>query len=161
MIIAWSNVTACVEQLLIDLTDLDDAFIVGVFVEKIRDGQLDEVVHSLAARLEDGPRDAIRNWISRVKSARKQRNEYLHSVYLPRQHSDGQEHLYMLGKRVLDRTNATAAPAMTKLLSSNLNALHKELLDLQQSHEDLLDEYRPFPVRRSEAEDPAFNADAY
>lgn len=147
VIIAWSNVTDRVERLFIDLADLDDPFVVGVFVEKIRDSQLDEVVHSLAAQLEDGPRDAIRGWIKRVKSARKQRNEYLHGMYLPQQHSDGQEHLYLLGRRVLDRDNATATPAMTKLLSSNLIRLHQELLDLQSRHDEILKEYLPFPVR--------------
>ncbi|KJQ54391.1 hypothetical protein [Microbacterium sp. SA39] len=153
VIIAWSNVTDRVERLFIDLADLNDPFVVGVFVEKIRDGQLDEVVHSLAAKLEDSPRDAIRDWIRRVRSARKQRNEYLHGVYLPQRHSDGQEHLYLLGRRVLDRNNATATPAMTKLLSSNLIQLHQELLDLQRRHDELVKEHFPWPVRRSHGEE--------
>lgn len=83
VIIPWSSVSQCLEQLFTYLADRDDAFVVGVFVEKIRDGQLDEVVSSLAAQAMDDPRDAIRDWVARVKAARKIRNEYLHGVYLP------------------------------------------------------------------------------
>jgi hypothetical protein len=154
MIIAWSNVTDRVERLFIDLADLDDPFVVGVFVEKIRDGQLDEVVSSLAARLEDTAREAIRNWIKRVKKARKQRNEYLHGVYLPQRHADGMEHLYVSGRRVLDRRNATASPVLTKLLSSNLNTLHDELLDLQRDHDEFREDLFPFRVRGGQANKP-------
>lgn len=157
VIIAWSNVSECLEQLFTYLADLDDAFVVGVFVEKIRDGQLDEVVSSLAAQVEDGPRGAIREWVARVKAARKIRNEYLHGVYLPMQHSDGVEHLYVLGRRGLDRANGVAAPNLTKLLSANLTSFRDELLDIERSYEQLLDDYFPFPTRRAgrAMEDPA------
>lgn len=88
VVIAWSNVTDYLEELFAHLADIDDMFVLSVFVEKIRDGQLDDVVSSLAARTEDSTRDAIREWIRRVRAARTQRNEYIHSVYYPLQHSD-------------------------------------------------------------------------
>jgi hypothetical protein len=149
VIIAWSNVSGCLEELFTYLADLDNAFVVGVFLEKIRDGQLDEVVTSLAARLEDGPRDAIREWVKLVRAARRQRNDYLHGVYMPLQHADGEEHLYLLGRRALDRQNGTAQPKMTKLLSANLTTLHGELLEIQQAFERVMDDHYPFRVRRS------------
>jgi len=149
VIIAWSRVSDCLERLFIDLANLDNAFVVGVFIEKIRDGQLDDVVSSLAARLEHRPRDAIRTWITSVKGARKQRNEYLHSVYLPMQHADGDEHLYLLGKRTLNRKNGIAEPNLTKLRSANLETLHNELAQIRGSYEGLLRDHFPYAVRQA------------
>lgn len=149
VIIAWSSASRCLEQLFTYLADLDNAFVVGVFVEKIRDGQLDEVVSSLAAQVEDDPRDAIREWIARVKAARKIRNEYLHGVYLPMQHTDGVEHLYVLGRRGLDRASGVAEPNLTKLLSANLTSFRDDLLDIERSYQKLLDDHFPFPTRRA------------
>jgi hypothetical protein len=144
VVIAWSNVSHCMEELFTYLADLDDAFVVGVFVEKVRDGQLDEVVSSLAARLETNLRDEIREWIKRVKIARKLRNEYLNGVYMPVQHQDGERHLYLLGRRVLDRQNGTAEPNLNKLLSDNLGAFHEELVELHRSYDRLLADHFPF-----------------
>lgn len=149
VIIAWSSVSQCLEQLFTYLADLDDAFVVGVFVEKIRDGQLDEVVSSLAAQAMDDPRDAIRDWVARVKAARKIRNEYLHGVYLPMPHGDGVEHLYVLGRRGLDRANGIAAPNLTKLLSADLISFRDELLDIERGYEQLLADHFPIPTRRA------------
>lgn len=148
VVIAWSNVTDCLEELFAHLAEIDDAFVLGVFVEKIRDGQLDEVVSSLAARTEDPTRDAIRAWIKRLKAARKQRNEYLHGVYMPLKHSDGEQHLYLLGRRALNRQNGTAQPSINKLLSANLGALNSELLEIRDLYERLQREHFPYPVRR-------------
>lgn len=148
VVIAWSNVTDCLEELFAHLADIDDAFVLGVFVEKIRDGQLDDVVSSLAARADDRPRDAVRAWIKRLKAARKQRNEYLHGVYMPLQHSDGEMHLYLLGRRALNRQNGTAEPSINKLLSANLSALHDELVEIRIQYEQLQREHFPYPVRR-------------
>jgi len=151
VVIAWSNVTDCLEELFAHLSDIDDAFVLGVFVEKIRDGQLDEVVDSLAARAEDPTRDAIRTWIKRLKAARKQRNEYLHGVYKPFQHSDGEQHLYVLGRRALNRQNGTAEPSINKLLSANLSALHHELVEIHALYERLRQDHFPYPVRQPDA----------
>jgi hypothetical protein len=148
VVIAWSNVTDCLEELFAHLSDIDNAFVLGVFVEKIRDGQLDEVVGSLAARTDDPTRDAIRTWIKRLKTARKQRNEYLHGVYKPFQHSDGEHHLYLLGRRALNRQNGTAEPNISKLLSANLSALHSELMEIQVLYERLQREHFPYRVRQ-------------
>lgn len=148
VVIAWSGVTDCLEELFAHLADIDDAFVLGVFVEKIRDGQLDEVVSSLAARTEDPTRDAIRAWIKQVKAARKQRNEYLHGVYMPLQHGDGEQHLYLLGRRALDRQNGTAEPSINKLLSANLSALAGELLAIRELYERLQRDHFPYRVRR-------------
>lgn len=144
VVIAWSNVTDCLEELFAHLADIDDAFVLGVFVEKIRDGQLDEVVSSLAARAEAPARDAIRAWIKRLKAARKQRNDYLHSVYMPMQHSDGEQHLFLLGRRVLNRQNGTAEPNINKLLSANLTALKDELLEIRNLYERLRGDHFPY-----------------
>lgn len=147
LVIAWSNVSRCLEDLFIYLADIDDAYVAGVFVEKIRDGQLDEVVSSLAAQLETSARDAIRAWIKRVKVARKKRNEYLHGVYVPMEHNDGALHLYLLAKRVLDRQSGTAQPNLNKLRSDNLRTFHVEIEEIQQSYERLLKDHFPFELR--------------
>ena len=154
IVIAWSGVADCLEQLFAHVADLDDAFVVGVFVEKIRDGQLDEVVKSLAAQLEDAPRDAIRLWTRSVTVARKARNRYLHSVYLPMEHSDGESHLYVLGRRVLDRTNGTAGPDLTKLLSADLEAFALDLRDIQSSYAQLVRDHFPYAKRQGSGGDP-------
>ncbi len=124
---------------------------VGVFVEKIRDGQLDDVVKSLADQLEDRPRDSIRGWIASVGAARKKRNHYLHSVYLPLQHSDGEDHLYVVGRRILDRSNGTAVPDLTKLLSTNLETFADELRDLQSSYDEDVHDCFPYLKRQRPA----------
>lgn len=144
----WSTVTDCLEELFAHLADIDDAFVLGVFVEKIRDGQLDDVVSSLAARTEDPTRDAIRAWIWQLKAARKQRNEYLHGVYMPMRHSDGEQHLHVLGRRVLDRQNGTAQPSITKLLSADLGSLRDDLVGIRDLYEQLRREHFPYVIRR-------------
>lgn len=149
IVIAWSGVSDRLEQLFIHLADLDDAFVVGVFVEKIRDAQLDDVVKSLAAQLEEGPRAAIRGWLANVASARKKRNLYLHGIYFPVRHSDGLEHLYLAGRRVLDRTNGTATPDHSKLLVVDLDKFILELQSLLSSYEELVREHFPYAKRRA------------
>ena len=148
VIIAWSNVSHCLEELFTHLADLDDAFVTGVFIEKIRDAQLDDVVSSLAGRLEEDSRDAVRDWIREVKKVRVQRNRYLHGVYLPFRHSDGVDHLYVLGKRALDRSTGTARPELSKLLSIELADLRDQMLEIRNRYDRLLDEHFPFPVRQ-------------
>lgn len=146
-VIAWSNVSNCMEELFTYLAELDDAFVIGVFVEKIRDGQLDDVVSSLAGRLEDPERDAIREWVKRVKAARKHRNEYLHAVYMPMEHQNGEQHLYLLGRRILDRQHGTAEPNLNKLLSANLRSFHGEVAELLRSFDQLLNDCFPLIQR--------------
>lgn len=148
LVIRWSAVTDCLEELFAHLADIDDAFVLGVFVEKIRDGQMDDVVSSLAGRTEEGTRDSIRPWVAQVRAARKKRNNYLHSVYTPIEHSDGQSHLYVVGRRVLDRQNGTARPNLDKLMSANLHDFESDLVEIVERYEQLRADHFPYAVRR-------------
>lgn len=149
-IIAWSNVSDRLEKLFVALTDLDDAYVIGVFVKRIKDAQMDDVVNLLAGRLEEPARDAIREWIKRVGAARKKRNLYLHSTYMPIEHSDGQRHLYLLGQSVLHRDTGRAEPNINKLLSRDMNEFSSEALALQEAFDQLLEDHYPFPVRATD-----------
>lgn len=149
MVIRWSAVTDCLEELFAHLAEIDNAFVLGVFVEKIRDGQLDDVVSSLAGRTEEGTRDSIRHWVAQVRAARKKRNGYLHSVYTPLEHSDGQSHLYVVGRRVLDRENGTARPNLDKLMSEDLREFGANLLEIVERYELLRADHFPYSVRQS------------
>lgn len=146
-IIAWSNVTERLENLFAVLADLDDPYVVGVFVKRIKDAQMDDVVSLLAGQLREPARDAIRTWIKRVGEARKQRNIYLHSIYMPFEHSDGRRHFYLLGQRVLHRDTGIAEPRLEKLFSRDLIAFRDEALAIQRSHDQLLVDHYPFGTR--------------
>ena len=156
-IIAWSNVSERLESLFVALANLDDPYVIGVFLKRIKDAQMDDVVSLLAGQLNAPARDAIRVWIKRVGEARKQRNAYLHSIYTPVEHSDGQHHLYLLGQRVLHRDTGLAEPRIDKLLSSDLIDFLNEALAIQQSYDDLLDSHSPFQRRTVEESAPVLN----
>ena len=146
-IIAWSKVSEKMETLFVDLANLDDPYVVGVFVKRIRDAQLDEVVHDLAGQLEAAESQAIRSWVREVGKVRKLRNAYLHSVFSPIRHSDGRTHLYLQGQRLLNREDGTATTRIDKLLSRDLLEFASQALSLQQSFDELRARYRPFHKR--------------
>lgn len=152
-IIAWSNVSERVEDLFVMLANLDDPYVVGVFVKRIKDAQMDDVVGLLAGQVEAQARDAIRAWIKRVGEARKQRNVYLHSIYTPLEHSDGRSHLYLLGQRVIHRETGLAEPRLDKLLSRDLIEFRDEALAIQRSYDQLLNEHLPFFKRVADGAD--------
>jgi hypothetical protein len=146
-IIAWSNVSERLENLFVVLSDLDDPFVVGVFLRQIKDAQMDDVVSVLAGQLEPSARDAIRAWIKRLGAARKHRNTYLHSIYTPIEYPDGERHLYLLGQRVLHRDTGIAEPNIDKLLSRDLKSFCEEAHAIQLAYDELLDNHYPFQLR--------------
>ena len=149
-IVAWSNVSERLENLFVALAGLDDPFVVGVFLRRIKDAQMDDVVSLLAGQLDPSARDAIRAWIKRLGEARKQRNIYLHGIYTPIEHSDGVRHLYLLGQRVLHRDTGIAEPNIDKLLSRDLVAFREESHAIQLAYDELLDAHYPFLVRTTD-----------
>lgn len=138
IVIEWSRVTQLLQEMFAQLAGLDDAFVFGVFTEKVKDGQLDDLVRSLAGQCTPLKRDRIHAWIAKVKSAREKRNQYLHVAYMEIPSADGDLRLHM-HRRVLDRPNGMAHPEFTKLMRADLEAFRDELVTIQQEFDQLMD----------------------
>lgn len=138
VIMEWSKITPLLEELFAQLAGLDDVYVFRVLCERIRDSQIDDVCKALAGRLRQDQKTAVLEWLGLVKRARTQRNEYLHSVYLPFPHSDGALHTHLLGRARLDHQNGIAEPHLTKLTRADLTAFRDSVLRIQRGFPQFL-----------------------
>lgn len=146
IVMEWSKVTPLLEELFAQLAGLDDSYVFRVLLERIRDGQLDEICMTLSGRLVDEQKEAVAEWLRLVRSARAKRNEYLHSVYLPASH-DGELHTHLLGRARLDHENGIATPRLTKLTRADLTSFRDSVHDIQRTFPAFLAVPSPFHRR--------------
>lgn len=132
IIMEWSKVAPLLEALLSQLAGLDDPYVRRVLLERIRDGQLDQVCRALSRRLIPEQKHQVMEWLDLVKRARSKRNDYMHGVFL--QYSrvgDGEFQTEVLGRDRLDHENGIAEPRLTTLTHADLTEFRDMVMRIQ------------------------------